>query len=114
MLDLELKLLRESDNLKRYFSGINDLYASGVFSFIRAMGRVHLPISNPKMETTALEGAYSAGFQDALDILLNFKEKVLDSKIGEKSIRATFGAIDKLLREGDITKEEADELKRKS
>lgn len=109
----ELDIIRnKGDAIERYSKGMNDLFASGVFSFLRSIGRVWL---SPKdsTETVAINGAYAAGFQDALDFLINFKEQFYDIKTAPSNLTADFGAKNTLLQRGDFTKDELDgKLKR--
>lgn len=110
MLDKELQLLQDNPNtLSLYLSGINDLYKSGVFNFLRSLGRVTL---SPKdtAEEVSLHGAYAAGCQDILDFLFNFEEQFLKKRNIGPIVKADFGGRMMLLKRGDITKEESDEL----
>jgi len=108
----ELALLKDSAlTVPLYLEGMSSLYRSGVFSFLRAYGRV---ILSPKdtQESVALNGAYAAGFQDALDLLFNFKEQLLDSARDAPTLTPDFGGSNSAVTRGDLTKEEAYGLKR--
>lgn len=106
MLETELDILRKNpETISSYSSGMSLLFRSGVFQYLRAMGRVLL---SPKdtQESIALNGAYAAGWQDCLDILLNFKEQVYDKRAIPKNIRVDYGGFRAALQRGDLTEED--------
>ena len=106
----QLELLRSSDTTRSLYSeGMSKLYGSGVFGFLRAMGRVTLT-DKDDAEKVALQGAYTAGYQDCLDHLLNFQEFFLDVPIIKSGLKPDFGGRSALRESGDITDREADEL----
>lgn len=111
LLRKELELVRSNGvAVSEHLIGINALWKSGIFQFLRAFGRTSI---DPKttVEAAALDGAYVAGYQDALDHIMNFKEIFLDPKPNDKKINPTFGGIEIAFERGDITKEERDGLR---
>lgn len=111
-VEKELNLLKDNSlTIPLYLEGMSALYRSGVFSFLRAHGRV---ILSPKdtQESVALNGAYAAGYQDALDLLFTFKERLLDIKTQTPTLTPDFGGSNNAVTRGDLTKEEAYGLKR--
>lgn len=107
MFEKEIALLvNNEETLPLYLEGMSALHRSGVFAFIRSFGRVY---RTPKasIDEMALDGAYAAGFQDALDLLFNFKEKVLDPKPTLSGLRPDYGGLNLALKRGDLTEEEA-------
>ncbi len=60
----------------------------------------------------ASQASYSAGYFQALDDLMNFRENILDAgQISTKTPEADYGALQTLVDSGEITKEEADALR---
>jgi len=113
MLKKELEILRAREStLTDYNIGIDSLYRCGIIAFLRAFGRV-IRNQNDTVEKIALDGAYSAGFQDALDLLVNFREEFLTPKANEVKVPADYGGLQGAVARGDLTEEEAHELRRK-
>lgn len=112
MFDKELSTIKNNpEAVKLYQTGMSNLYQAGVLTFLRTFGRV---FRSPKanMEEAALDGAYAAGFQDAIDTLMNFKEYFLDPKPNVSTLRRDYGGANVALARGDLTENEAYELKR--
>ena len=113
MSEKELNLLKQKPNLiTDYNSGIEALYRSGVFTFLRSIGRVYRT-SKDTVEVSALDGAYAAGFQDCLDVLLNFREKFIDPKPISPSMTPDYGGARLAYERGDITLEEYNGIRNK-
>jgi hypothetical protein len=106
--DKVLKRIKENQNtLPKYLNAMSELTTSGIFEYIRSLGRVkYLKADSP--ETIAVQAGWSKGFNDALDILFNFQELYLDKQEENNAPPLDFGAIDIMLEQDLITKEEAD------
>jgi hypothetical protein len=106
-------LLGDQGREDLYLDGLRKLFDSGVITALRAIGRPQRVARGTSLETMASEGSYSAGFNDAIDCLLYFKELYLDRSKPEFSMpRLGFGALEELLARGDISKDESDAIKR--
>jgi hypothetical protein len=109
-----LKNIKENNALLPLFTrGISAVYDSGVFSFLRQQGQTQSANSNSPnyvMELAA-QAEYSRGYNAALDDILNFREKYLDPTDIKKTT-PDYGAIDAAEKAGDLTKKEADELRK--
>lgn len=80
--------------------------------YLRDAGRVPTIAANTPNydEVQKYVAAQSIGFNYALDLLIYFREIVLD--VAKKEVpKMDFGGIDKALRDGDLTKEEADAIR---
>jgi hypothetical protein len=111
MLKKELEILRARDEtLTQYNIAVDALYRSGVLNFLRAFGRVTRTGSDT-MEKTALDGAYTAGFQDALDMIVNFREEFLTPASSKARVPADYGGLAGALERGDLTPGEVDVIR---
>lgn len=108
MLKKELEILRaREDTLTQYNIAVDALYRSGVLNFLRALGRV----TKDKADTVdklALDGAYAAGFQDCLDMIVNFREEFLTPKTADVRVPADYGGLKAAVERGDLSTEEAE------
>lgn len=110
-LSKELVALRENrDTVKMYLDGMSLLQQSGIFSVLRKEGQCFFAASETP-EAVGLRGAWSAGFNEALDTLFNFKEIFLDVHKAAMP-RMDFGSLSRALDNEDITKEEADAIRK--
>lgn len=98
------EIIKEADEIIRL------LYHTGILHFLRSEGCV-TKAQNPTAETMALEGAYSAGWQAALDAMFNFKEFYLTPQKSLVSNVPDYGAVERTVKSGVITKEEANALR---
>lgn len=108
----DLEILRNDPNFVRnYTTGMSHLYTSGVIGVLRQMGGVSMDHSST-MEQLALRGARSNGFQECLDLLMNFYELFIAVKPENGQARMDFGSVRYALDKGYITEEEADAIRR--
>lgn len=111
MLKKELEILRaREDTLTQYNIAVDALYRSGVLNFLRAVGRVNRDKADT-VEKIALDGAYAAGFQDCLDMIVNFREEFLTPKSTAIQVPADYGGLQAAVERGDLTKEESDVIR---
>lgn len=96
-------------DLKLYLEGMSLLHQSGILSILREAGRVwSVSPATPNYE--AYQNAvthHAIGFGEAIDLLTKFKEMVLDHSGTEEKPVATFGAIARALKDGNMTEAEA-------
>jgi hypothetical protein len=101
------------ESLKLYLQGISLLYQSGVLEALRENGRVSM--ASPELpnyiEYQAQIAAWSNGFNMALDQLLNFKEMFLDSSSPTMAPLMDFGGLDIAVKKGDLTENEANDIR---
>lgn len=106
------RLSKNQSFLGVYSSGVSHLYASGIVDFLREKAKCRFA-PNLELHSTALEGARSAGYQEALEDIFEFADRYLTPTLGaEGTPKMEFGALDALIESGDLTKEEADAIRR--
>lgn len=97
---------------KYYLEGLDLLVRSGLFRILRELGQVEsVPPSTPNYE--AYQNAlahFSVGFNNALDFVQYFKKK-LDAEAPKYKPIADFGGISKAVKDGNISEDEANELR---
>lgn len=106
-------LLRNVEqNLTDYVEAVDALIRIGVIALLRAKARPHRHDRGADQNIMASEASYYAGCNDIIDELLEIKENYfLNRDGGPERPPLTYGAIDALLEKGEITKEEADDLR---
>lgn len=111
--------LREVDRIagnpnaiEAYRAGINSLFQAGVIDALRALGRPLRRKEGADHIQMASEASWSVGWNDCLDTLLYFAERHLNTEEEKPNVRMDFGSIDKAVLSGDLTKEEADAIRR--
>lgn len=114
MIDILLKRLVASQSTPDSALAIaNQLITSGIGEFVRAKGNQILTKQTSTVEEAALLGARAAGWQECLDLILNFNELVIRPTVVQEYVpRADFGSLEKSLAIGDLTKEEVDAIRR--
>lgn len=112
MIDIELQSVKANPQaLALYLEGMSALYRSRILEVVRAVGRPRMVKLGESQAVMAAQAAWSAGFNEALDVLLNFKELFLDIKEAPEALRMDFGGVDYAVKRGDITTEEADAIR---
>lgn len=101
--------------LAAFTQALSYFYASGVLEVLREFGKVKFVAPETPNYPTALaaQAEYSRGYNQAIDDLLLFRERYIDP-LPRTAPPLDFGAIDRALAVGDLTKEEADELRSSS
>lgn len=97
--------------LTTYLTSVGALFTSGFFDVLREFGRIDISLqdSNDKLSVKA---AYSAGYNAAIDDILNFKEKYMDKPV-VTNLTPDFGGRDYAVKVGNLTQKEADSLRNK-
>ena len=98
--------------LGMYNDAMIKLRDSGVLEILKERGRV-MPISSATpnyVDVQAASANQSIGYNQALDDLYYFRETFLEPK-NETQARFDFGALDRAVAKGDMTKEEADAIR---
>jgi hypothetical protein len=112
MIEKELAVLRANPQfVSLYLEGMSALFRSGVFGALRLIGRPIILEKGKDVHCMATQAAWSSGFNDAIDMLMNFKEKFIDVENKAEEPRMDFGGLDYALQRGDISKEEADAIR---
>lgn len=86
------------------------LYNSRVLEALRERGRV-VNLGGRAVHEVALEAARSAGYNEALDDLVYFKERFIDTAIVLDQVPMDFSALANLVKSGVLTQEEADAIR---
>lgn len=90
-------------------AALKDLNEVEVIKLLRLKGRATLYLSEHPIENAALQGARSAGYQEALDDLTNFIDFFIvdvPQKQSNNLPAATFGGLRAAKARGDLTEEE--------
>lgn len=100
-------------SLEAYTKGMSELNKSGLFELLREYGRVQSasPSTPNYIEYQSALAHFSVGFNQALDLVLQFRELVLDSQIEGDKPTAAYNAFEKVVTDGTMTKEEAEKIK---
>ena len=107
------KIRDNGEFLSLFTQGMSLLYQSGVFEFLRENGRI-FPVSPEVPNYVDYQAAianWSVGYNTALDHLLRFRETFLEAKVDASDMQADFGALERAVENGDLTKEEADAIR---
>lgn len=108
----EIERIRGSVNaIEAYRTGMNALFQAGVIDALRVLGRPKRVNNGSDIHEMASEGSWSAGWNDCLDTLLYFQEVYLDATTEIPNVKMEFGALDRAVKDGDLTKEESDALR---
>lgn len=112
MILRELERIKGNDALTGlYLEGISKLFQSGVIDCLRALGQPTRIALGKDINVMASEASSSAGWNACLNALLYFQEMYLTDSQEQESPRMDFNSIQKLVDQGDITKEEADAIR---
>lgn len=101
-------------DIKEYLEGMSRLRRSGLLAILREAGRVS-SVSPATPNYEAYQNAvthHAIGFGEALDLVESFKEIVLDTSGAKEKPFASFGAVERAMRSGDMTAEEAQIVKK--
>ena len=100
----ELELLRQDGRaVAALRTAIDEMNRYGVFNFLRSVGRPRVINEGKDPNASAHQGSWSAGYNDALEDIINLEEKFL-ARADVKGLPAMFGAASKL--RGEFTQEE--------
>ena len=110
----KLETLKKNPGLYAdYTHALSYLHNSGVLDILRELGRVQkVPEDSPNyIAATAAQAEHSRGYNDALDDIVYFRERYLDP-IPVTAPPMDFDSINRALKAGDLTEEEASELRK--
>lgn len=87
---------------------------NGILEALRNIGKISFtPADSKTLENYAFKGAYYAGYNEAIDNLINFRELFLEQRPSEpKKVPMDFGGVHKAVSEGYMTKEEMETYER--
>lgn len=102
--------LRTPSAKDKYHQALRLLDEAGALDALRELGGPqHIPKDVPnRMEVAASEHFRSVGYQNCLYDLTTLTEMSVN---GETKLIADFGAIERMLERGEITKQQADQLR---
>lgn len=111
MSKLSDKLLSNPSFLSAYSVGMDQLFASGIFEILREIGTVHPLLATHKHKSAIAEAYRSIGYNQALDDLINFKEKFVSQTNSPEPVPADFGGLRLALQNNNLTEQEANEYR---
>lgn len=103
------RVINNPDALVLYNEAMSLLFQTGIFDYLRWIARPQMLGSGSDVQAMAAQAARSSGFNEALDLLLNFKE-VLEAAIptAPPSVVPDYGGGQAAVEAGLLTKEELD------
>lgn len=107
------EIKQSTDFLSLYTQALSYLHGSGLLRLLREFGQVkYVPAETPNYSAVlASQAEFSRGYNQALDDLIYFREQYLDP-LTKASPQLDFGALRRAVLTGDLTEEEADELRK--
>jgi hypothetical protein len=92
---------------------INLLVKSEFIDFLKDQARPYIVNGGADVNVMASQAAYSAGYHECIDDIINFKKKyILDEKTARAGIIADYGGTQRALKQGYITEEDLDEFRK--
>ena len=107
-------ITKDASFIGKYTIALSNLWASGIFNFLRAKGLPKVIGMGSDQSIMATQAAWSAGYNEALDDIINFADKYLTPQTSIADVPMDFGATALALARGDITEEEANDLRTNS
>lgn len=92
-------------------TSISEMISSGLFTFLRERAIPVIHDRGININSMAVEGARSAGYNECLDDILNFRERYILSKEVFDTLSLNYGGTELAVGKGDILKEEADAIR---
>lgn len=107
-----LKTILQNDNfLAVYNEALSSLHRIGIFDFLKERGQPQIIEMGKDVHVMATQAARSAGYMEAINDLLNFREFYLDTSNPLARAVPDYGALDLALKRGDIDEEEANAIR---
>ena len=110
-----IALFKENtEAFESFLRALSTLHSTGVLEFLRERGRVRpVPENSPNyLQLMAARSSLSAGYNQALDELIWFKDLFLGQPVSEGNrVPMDFGSMEKAVESGDLTLEEAEALR---
>jgi len=111
---LELQTLVGSKSFMAHYANAKlALKDSGLVPFLRIFATPQLLDGGENKDKASAEAAFSSGYNKCLNDILYFNELHAQPESKDKDIKPTFGALERMLDRGDITKEEYEQRARK-
>lgn len=108
--DLEFKRIKASATFPSFYTDLlSALHNTGLINFLRKGAVPHLIYNQ---EAGALECARAAGYNEALDDILYFREKYLEEQKPATRKAPDYGGMSVLEEEGRLTVEELNAIRR--
>ena len=101
-----------SEAFDGFLRALSTIYSTGVLEMLRERGRVRLALdSSPNYtEVQSVRAAWSAGYNQALDELVYFRELFMSTADSGKGASMDFGSMEKTLQNGDLEPSEIEAL----
>ena len=108
-----LEEIRENGGaVSAFANGLESLQSSKVLDLIKILFRPQTVIqADDPQAAMSISGAYAAGASDAIETLIHFKELYLQAIVAPREPRMDFSSLDTNVRNGNLTKEEADAIR---
>lgn len=106
------KILKDPGLLSKYSEAVQVLRVIGFFDWMMDKARPQIVASGSDVQVMATQAARSAGYFEALEDIIHFEEQYIApyQTAGREELIATYGGVEIALKEGFITKEEANDL----
>lgn len=112
MLRAELLRLHQLPNfVDDYGNGLAALKRSRIFEVLRLLGQPQIPFDGRDVQALATQAARSAGWNAAINILLDFEKLIDEAVTPQTSPQMRYGGLEAAVKSGDILKEEADAIR---
>lgn len=97
--------------LALYTEGMSLLYQSGIFEFLREKGLPSIIGFGENVQILATQAARSAGYNEAINDMLKFKELYLESRAPQTLPKPEYGGVDRALNKGDLDEKELNAIR---
>lgn len=106
------RLKQEETSLPAWHEGMSKLLQSGVLDVLKELGRVNMLASDTAnyVDAQAAEASRAFGVNQAIDLLLHFRELLLELP-GTTAVPADFSGIENAIKNQDLTEEEANAIR---
>lgn len=91
-----------------YMQALGMLKQSGILEHLQEIGKPRIIEMGKDINMQATQAAWSAGFNDCLELLTNFKE--IHFEATKEQLQPLYGANKMALERGDLTQEEVDAI----
>lgn len=102
------RLVNNPEFVTQYETLRSILLRSGFINFLRVFNRPFSTDGGTDVQRAAAQAHFCAGYNQALDDIMYFKELHMAEVVSGKEVPINFGAIGIALAKGDITKEDLD------
>lgn len=111
-MDELIKRLSGAGFLTMYSKSVQTLEEIGFIDFLRERARPFISGVGDNSQSLATQAARSAGYFEAIDDLVKFKELYVSPRQFKEKATPDYGGIKESLKQGFIDEKEAEELKK--